>query len=135
MARTMTDEQAAHANLLAEEIQAMSADVIQEIAELPVASPLARLQSVAATGVTNLRHEVVALSKLDRAMLPLLDGKRTRAALVDHLADLTRRGAIAVEHEGRPVPFEENIRTALTAGLEQCLAGLANRALLATGTQ
>ena len=108
---------------------------VQEIAEFPVASPLARLQAAVAAGVTNLRHEVVALSKLDRALLPLLDGKCTRAALVDHLADLTRRGAIAVEHEGRLVPSEENIRTALNAGLEQCLAGLANRALLATGTQ
>ena len=51
----------------------------------PVASPLARLLAVEREAVPNLRHARVRLSARERALLPLLDGRRDRGALAHAL--------------------------------------------------
>jgi methyltransferase-like protein len=48
------------------------------VSEHPVASPLARLQAIESTDVTNLRHEPVRLSDAERVLLAQLDGTRSR---------------------------------------------------------
>ncbi|HVS03529.1 MAG TPA: class I SAM-dependent methyltransferase [Thermoanaerobaculia bacterium] len=56
-------------------------------ARRPRASALARRQAASAAGsVTSQRHEVVPMGALDRLLLPLLDGRRTRPALRRDLA-------------------------------------------------
>jgi methyltransferase-like protein len=47
----------------------------------PVASPFARWQSAHRKRVTNLRHENVALTDVERRVLPAMDGTRDRPAL------------------------------------------------------
>lgn len=46
---------------------------------LPEASALARRDATRSAASANLRHESIALQESDRALLPLLDGTRTRA--------------------------------------------------------
>ena len=48
------------------------------VSDRPVASPLARLQAIEASEVTNLRHETVRLGEAERVLLAHLDGTRTR---------------------------------------------------------
>ena len=48
------------------------------VSERPVASPLARLQAVESTDVTNLRHEPVRLGDAERVLLAHMDGTRSR---------------------------------------------------------
>lgn len=55
-----------------------------EVSDRPTASPLARHQIATGAGdrVTNLRHELIRLTDFARALLPLLDGRHTRAELL-----------------------------------------------------
>ncbi|MDR3637289.1 MAG: class I SAM-dependent methyltransferase [Isosphaeraceae bacterium] len=50
------------------------------------ASPLARLQAAESDRVTNLRHQVMALTVEERRLLPMLDGTRTIAELAPQSA-------------------------------------------------
>jgi methyltransferase-like protein/SAM-dependent methyltransferase len=58
--------------------------------EYPRARPLARYQAEQQTVVTNLLHERVKLTQLQRCLLPYLDGTRDRAALREVLATCER---------------------------------------------
>jgi SAM-dependent methyltransferase len=48
------------------------------VSERPIASPLARLQAIESTDVTNLRHEPVRLNNAERVLVIQLDGTRSR---------------------------------------------------------
>jgi methyltransferase-like protein/SAM-dependent methyltransferase len=87
------------------ELHARPLPFVREIAERPLASPLARRQAAVGPVVTNLRHESGTLSDWQRRVLCLLDGSRDRAALCDRLASSGD-------------------------ALEPCLADLAGKALL-----
>jgi SAM-dependent methyltransferase/methyltransferase-like protein len=86
-ARDPTDEKTLGASLLQlysanlVELHAEPLPFIRELADSPVASPLARRQALAGPDVTNLRHETVSLSGWHRRVLCLLDGSRTRSTL------------------------------------------------------
>jgi methyltransferase-like protein/SAM-dependent methyltransferase len=87
---------------------------VREVAERPIACPLARHQAAIGSTATNRRHELLALGNLERTLLPLLDGTRDRPALVDLLA------------AAQP----NSTRQSLDAAAAQSLVGLANRAML-----
>jgi methyltransferase-like protein/2-polyprenyl-3-methyl-5-hydroxy-6-metoxy-1,4-benzoquinol methylase len=61
------------------------------LSERPVACPLARRQSGSGMKVTNRRHEVVGLNPVQQALLPALDGTRSRADLLTLLTERTVR--------------------------------------------
>jgi len=99
--------------------------------EKPTALAHARLR--AADGhatVANRRHEVVRLSDLNLHLLPLLDGNRDRAALVESLAEKALSGDLTVQKAGQPVTDPAEMRAALSATLGPALDALARDALL-----
>ena len=100
------------------------------VAERPLASPVARLQAPQSSMVTNRRHEVVRLTDLERQLLPLLDGTRGRAELLDKMLEVTLAGALSVQQEGRPLTEPDKIRAALETVLTPTLERIANHALL-----
>jgi methyltransferase-like protein/SAM-dependent methyltransferase len=61
--------------------------LVVDASERPTATPLARLQAASGPVVTNLRHQAVLLSALERLVLRQLDGSRDRAQLVRALPD------------------------------------------------
>ncbi len=61
---------------------------LDDVAERPVASPLARHQAQLGGGVASLTAETVELDPVLRLVLGLCDGSRDRGALVDELAEL-----------------------------------------------
>jgi len=65
---------------------ASPAMVVQPSAR-PRASALARVQARRGRAIVNLWHEPVALDPQDRALIPLLDGTRDRAALIAAMAE------------------------------------------------
>lgn len=100
--------------------------------ERPVALPHAR--ATAAEGravVANRRHEPVRLADFARQLLPLLDGTRDRAALVEALAASALAGELTVQKSGRPVTDPTELRDALAGLLGPALESLARDALLA----
>ena len=58
---------------------------VTALSHFPFVHPLARLQAAKGDAVVNLRHEVVDVLSLDRALLVLLDGSLASDGLVDEL--------------------------------------------------
>jgi methyltransferase-like protein len=91
---TKTDAQVLSANILQAysysgtlmELRTWSPRMASEIAERPLASQVARLQAQSSDTVTNLRHDRVNLSELDRYLLQYLDGQHTQKDVVEALA-------------------------------------------------
>ncbi len=100
------------------------------VGERPVASPVARYQAKSSDRVTNLRHEQIALDPLERRLLPLLDGQRDRATLVDILAGMAETEQIPIALDGRPVQDEEALRSILGERLDASLTRMASLALI-----
>jgi SAM-dependent methyltransferase len=76
-------------------------ELVAHVAERPVASPVARLEALHRSVVTNLWHERVTLQTLQCHLLARLDGTRTHAQLLAELAPIAatlgRQGAAAAQ--------------------------------------
>lgn len=95
----------------------------------PVARPLCRLEALSGPLLTNLYHEAVMLTPLQRLIVPLLDGTRDRAALLAVLSRLSEEGTLEVERGGKQVSAAQRGR-ALEEDLEACLRWLCHYAIL-----
>lgn len=101
-----------------------------EIAERPLASPLARLQAETDSLVTNRRHESVRLDDLQRHILKHLDGTNDRAALLDRLAVLAAENIITIHENERPTKDKSRIKEIMAEPLDRALREIAMKALL-----
>jgi SAM-dependent methyltransferase len=100
------------------------------VPERPLGSPLARLQAQEGSRVTSLRHRMVEVGELDRAVLRLCDGTRDRAALVAELVALAAQGGLRVQQHGRRVTDETIVRPLIDEALGPSLQRLTRAALL-----
>jgi methyltransferase-like protein/SAM-dependent methyltransferase len=100
------------------------------ISERPLASPLARLQAAAGARVFNLRHRVMELNELDRAVVQHLDGAHDRAALVERLAAEVAERKLVLHADDEPVRDVARAREVLTRQLEPSLGRILTSALL-----
>jgi methyltransferase-like protein/2-polyprenyl-3-methyl-5-hydroxy-6-metoxy-1,4-benzoquinol methylase len=96
--------------------------------ELPLASPIARLQSYRSSVVSNLRHEQMTLNGLSRALLPLLDGRHTRDDLLRELLNMLDDGQLS--SSGQEDTSPQRIQQALAHDIEHTLGWLARAAIL-----
>jgi methyltransferase-like protein/cyclopropane fatty-acyl-phospholipid synthase-like methyltransferase len=104
--------------------------VVAHVSERPVASPVARYEAQFRDKVTNLHHDVVTMDEFGRRLLPLLNGGRTHAAVVEGLVELARAGALTVHADGKKVTDEADVRRSFAAVLTNVLPKLARLALL-----
>ena len=74
---------------------------VAEVSERPVASPLARLQAEDGPLVTNLMHELIPLTDLQRCLVRMLDGSSDTEVLCDRLQKLVEEGQLVVESYGK----------------------------------
>lgn len=100
------------------------------VSDRPVAFPVARWQATVSQFVTNLRHDRVAISSLDRHMLPLLDGTHDRADLLDALVKKWEQGELTIRQDDQPVTDREEVMGILAEGIAQQLPRLATACLL-----
>lgn len=104
-------------------------------ASRPIASPLARLQAQApiAAGaqarVSSPCHHAMPISAIEWVLLPLLDGQRDRAALLDGLVQAAQAGTLSLKGHASAPP-EARLREILAAQLEPALSRLAQAGLL-----
>lgn len=112
------------------EFHTWQGDYVIKAGEKPEASELARYQSRESTSVVNLRHEQLTLDPLGQRLLRVLDGTRDRAALVSHLSDLIKDGAMNIRQDDQPVTDPKQIQATLEQDVERRLAYLARVALL-----
>jgi methyltransferase-like protein len=73
--------------------------------------------------VFNQWHELLPLSPVDRYLLPLLDGRRDRYALLEALLNVVGQGLIRIDIDDGGVPNEEGVRDVLA----QWIAALPQR--------
>jgi methyltransferase-like protein/trans-aconitate methyltransferase len=85
------------------ELHVVAPMFVREVSDRPRASPLARYQAVQSDVVTNLRHERVQLSDVERFTIRLLDGSLDGAAVAAALGDAIRRGALVPSRAGDEV--------------------------------
>jgi methyltransferase-like protein/2-polyprenyl-3-methyl-5-hydroxy-6-metoxy-1,4-benzoquinol methylase len=117
-------------------------DMVTEVGDRPVASPLARHQSAAGMPIANLRHRVVDVSDGDRFVLGYLDGNHDRSAIVSALGRAIGNGTLKIDDDaaGEPVaavserpPSADGARSRqefLAGWLEASLYRLARSSLL-----
>jgi methyltransferase-like protein len=104
----------------------------REAGPRPCASPLARLQAARGDAVIHdLRHRSTDPDPFARHLLPLLDGTRDRAALIETLTAQVRAGEFVVSGaDGQPVTDPAVQRDVLIHWTAQALHRLAHAALL-----
>jgi hypothetical protein len=100
------------------------------IADHPAASELACLQAENSNCVTNLKHETVRLSDLQRHVLRLSDGTRDREQLLDVVCGLAKDGEVVVHVDTSAVTDIERLRNILSPAVDRTLDELAKLALL-----
>jgi methyltransferase-like protein len=113
------------------ELHAAPIEFASTVSEKPVALPSARVRVAAgAKSVANRRHELVNLTDLELRLVPLLDGSRTHAELIERLTDKALAGDLRVARDGNPITDRDQLRTALAAVLDHALKKLAAQAML-----
>jgi methyltransferase-like protein/trans-aconitate methyltransferase len=99
---------------------------VRTVSDRPQASPLARHQAVESNIVTNLRHERVQLSDLERFTIRLLDGSVERAAVAARLEGAIRGRELVPIRDGAELGGDVNTAAiagrAATAALERAAA-------------
>ena len=80
--------------------------------------------------VANRRHELFRPSDFDRKLIPLLDGTRDRAALLDRLTEMTLAKELTIQRDGLSLSDPAGVRDALGPVLDRTLDGLANASML-----
>ncbi|HLJ09755.1 MAG TPA: methyltransferase regulatory domain-containing protein [Planctomycetaceae bacterium] len=112
------------------EVSSAPARFARRVGPFPRASGLARLQAGEGTIVTNLRHERVKLSPLDRELVRQLDGSRDRDSLRELLDTSLLGGELTIRNESGLLPPEQRTPELLSTVLEHSLASIARQALL-----
>lgn len=100
--------------------------------DAPTASPSARRHAADRDRVTNLWHESVHLSELERLLLRQLDGSRNRDALADVLAREVAEGRLLIQEGGREVTDPPRVQAAVRQILSDNLTALGRKGLLRT---
>lgn len=96
---------------------------VLRVAERPRAYALARHQAATGAQVTNVHHETVWTTDLPRLLLPLLDGTRDRAALLDRLRAAAVAGELDLGLPDAGPARERVLRSSLGQTLTWCAAG------------
>ena len=95
-----------------------------------MASRLARYQARHSNWLTNQRHEAVGVDPAAREVIRLVDGRRSRTALIESVKALAERGKLNLQQEGRPVADRAAMARLIPALVDQVLGFMASRALL-----
>lgn len=92
----------------------------------PLASVVARRQAAEGQYVVDLRHRILQLDSLSRAVLAMLDGRHDRSDLCEALGEQLRGGSLTIEPEpdGRPQTVTTGDLPRVVEGVLQALAGL-----------
>lgn len=101
-----------------------------QVSEMPRGFELARAQAEKGSRVTNLRHENVRLDDLERQVLCLLDGTRTRDAVVGEVVKAAESGKLVVQTSAPP-EVAKKLDVLLKMPVEQAMSNLCRKALLA----
>jgi methyltransferase-like protein len=104
-----------------------------KVPDLPIAMRLARYQASRGLPTTNLWHETVHISDIQRRILPLLDGTHDLSSITDRLSVDVSQGNLVVHDKGEPVTDAQRVREILGSLVQDNLLKLARNGLLCAG--
>ncbi|MBA4188358.1 MAG: hypothetical protein C0467_10175 [Planctomycetaceae bacterium] len=101
------------------------------VSDRPVALAVARANlECGQTGVATRRHEFIRTNDLDMRLIPLLDGTRDRAALLDRLVELAVAGEFLVQKDAKRFTKPDALRAAMSPAMDSALERYAGAGLL-----
>lgn len=103
---------------------------VRELTARPVASRVARVQAGRQNTACNLLHRQIPLTDGHRALLPLLDGTRDRAALAAEMAALVADGRLRIGQGNPPSTDPAACRQAVEENVSEALQWLYRNAVL-----
>jgi hypothetical protein len=112
------------------DMHTMDPPIATEPGERPRTTALARRNAAGDTRVVSLRNHNAVLEEVDRLVLPLLDGSRDRAAIVDAMSALVSAGRLNLVSDGQPIRGPSEVHEALVSLVRSSLRRIADQALL-----
>jgi methyltransferase-like protein/SAM-dependent methyltransferase len=112
------------------ECHTWQADFVTSVGVTPMGSPLAAYQVRHGLPVVNQRHESVKLDSISKELLKIMDGTRTREAILEHLIAQVTGGTLVLEKHGRRISGKNTLKGVLESTTEDLLEKLAKLALL-----
>jgi methyltransferase-like protein len=103
-------------------------------ADRPTVSGLARLQAQSSGAVTNLWHEHIRLTDMQRFLTQRLDGSHDRSSLMDMLLREIHEGRLVVHDKGQPVTESAQWREIVDRILDENLNEIAYKGMLCETT-
>jgi methyltransferase-like protein len=100
------------------------------LSERPVASRLVRYQARWSSWVTNQRHEPVGVDPVAREVIRHVDGRHSRAGIIESIKALAERGRLNLQQDGRPITDRAAIARTVPTLVDQVLGFMAANALL-----
>src|SRR5207253_1197024 len=88
------------------ELSVLPSGFATEIPQFPKTTAMVRRQAKSSGMVTNLRHEAIQLTDLQRHVIQYLDGTHDLASIEEKIVQLAKAGTLAVHHAGKPVREE-----------------------------
>jgi methyltransferase-like protein len=110
------------------EFHSIPSSFVTSVSERPRTTPPVQLQASRNALVTNLRHESLAVNEVERRVLELLDGARTRSEVVEALLAGVDAGKLSLKR-GDQDPADR--KTQLGRMCDQLLPQFGRKALLA----
>ena len=101
-----------------------------KVSDLPLATRLSRHQAGRGLPVTNLWHETVPVTDIQRRILSLLDGAHDSTSVADRLVVDVGQGKLVVRDRGEPVDQAQRIREILEQLVQDNLGKLARLGVL-----
>lgn len=112
------------------ELHVCPVQIVTEVSNKPVTTPLARCQAEAGQSITNQRHERVDLADFAQHVIRFLDGQHDRQALVDELMTLLDDGVLVMTDKGDKMEDQVQTRSNLQTLVDNILEQLPARAVL-----
>jgi methyltransferase-like protein len=112
------------------ELHVCPVQIVTEVSNKPVVTPLAHCQAEAGQSITNQRHERVDLADFARHVIRFLDGQHDRQALVDELMTLLDDGVLVMTDKGDKMEDQVQTRSNLQTLVDNILEQLPARAIL-----
>jgi methyltransferase-like protein/cyclopropane fatty-acyl-phospholipid synthase-like methyltransferase len=112
------------------DLHAQPPNVDFQVSERPQATQFSRWQAKSGSVVTNLWHETVRLSDIERRVLMLLNGERQPLQIQQSIEESVLKGTISLQAQGKSLSDPGKIRATLEAAIPQVLGELCRKGLL-----
>lgn len=112
------------------ELHGFAAPFVSQVSEHPQVAAFCRWQAQRGNMVSSRRHELIKIDSFGREILPLLDGSRDQAELLEEAIKKVERGELKMTRDEKPLEDVDEQRKVLNVAIENALDQFRSAALL-----